>query len=87
MIKVYLKNLKTALLAIVILISGYFWLSPTQNCIRNGEAFKSFDIWKDGLSTKEKKFIEDSWALNLYDKEKSNWERVIAKQCRTTNSW
>jgi len=49
--------------------------------------FKSFDVWKDGLSTKEKKFIEDSWALNLYDKEKTNWERVIAKQCRTTNSW
>ena len=52
-----------------------------------GEEFKSFDVWKDGLSTKEKKFIEDSWASNLYDKEKTNWERVIAKQCRTANSW
>lgn len=72
---------------IVILISAYLWFSPTQNCIRNGEAFNSFDIWKDGLSTKEKKFIEDSWALNLYGKEKTNWERVIAKQCRSINSW
>jgi hypothetical protein len=86
-IKVYLKNLKKALLAIVILISAYFWFSPTQNCIRSGEAFKSFDIWRDGLSTKEKKFIEDSWAINLYGKEKTNWERFIAKQCRSINSW
>ena len=87
MIKTYLRNLRKLLFIIALLIALYLWLSPTQNCIRKGEAFKSFDAWKDGLSTKEKKFIEDSWALNLYDKEKTNWERVIAKQCRTSNSW
>ncbi|AKO64623.1 hypothetical protein VI34_06005 [Methylophilales bacterium MBRSG12] len=87
MIKTYLKDLRKLLFVIVLLITLYFWLSPTQDCIRKGEEFKSFDVWKDGLSTKEKKFIEDSWASNLYDKEKTNWERVIAKQCRTNNSW
>ena len=87
MIKIYLKNLKKALFLVALLIALYFWLSPTQDCIRNGEVFKSFTLWKDGLSTREKKFIEDSWALNLYDKEKTNWERAIAKQCHSTHSW
>ena len=87
MIKTYLKNLRKVLFVVALFIVLYLWLSPTQDCIRKGEVFKSFDVWKDCLSTKEKKFIEDSWALNLYDKEKTNWERVIAKQCRTINSW
>ena len=85
--KIYLKSLRKVLFLVAFFIALYLWLSPTQECIRNGEAFKSFNVWKDGLSTKEKKFIEDSWALNLYEKEKTNWERVIAKQCRSINIW
>ena len=87
MIKIYLKNLRKVLFVIALLFALYLWLSPIQDCIRKGKAFKSFDAWKDGLSTNEKKFIEDSWILNLYDKEKTNWKRVITKQCRSTNSW
>lgn len=87
MIKIYLNNLKKALFLFALLIAIYFWFSPVQQCIRSSEGFKSFDVWNDGLSTKEKKFIEDSWALNLYNKEKANWERAIAKQCRSINTW
>ena len=71
-------NLKNALIIIGVLFLIYLVVSPTKNCVREQEPFKSYEEWKSNKLFADKK---------IYLEEKRDYEAIIKRHCRGRHSW